>query len=154
MSKEMNYLYIAACPDAIAQVWHLSTEELVFPSWISNVQHCGLLGWPIGRIYIGYQFWRFSGRFLSYCFANLMVFLRVAAQGSKCPQQHRQLLSDSRGKQPVLPTHFHIQLGEIKVYLEGLLLRKTRESEASSSRETVGKTSIYSRHNFSSYSVN
>lgn len=30
MSKEMNYVYIPAWPDATAQVWHLSIEEVVF----------------------------------------------------------------------------------------------------------------------------
>lgn len=38
MSKEMNYLYIPACPDAIAQAWHLSTRSLFFPMYFQLQQ--------------------------------------------------------------------------------------------------------------------
>lgn len=38
MSKEMNYLYIPACPDAIAQAWHLSMRSLFFPMYFQLQQ--------------------------------------------------------------------------------------------------------------------
>lgn len=38
MSKEMNYLYIPACPDAIAQAWHLCTRSLFFPMYFQLQQ--------------------------------------------------------------------------------------------------------------------
>lgn len=64
----MNYLYIPACPDAIAQAWHLSTMSLFFPVYF-QLQHRG---------------YNYSDQVIFTVTASLLTFWVIKAKRSNC----------------------------------------------------------------------